>query len=508
MPQLSLESLQQQLLAMKQDYTKLLEIQNRLREIIARYESPPWRMATFIRQEHTPHGERALVAYGGEDRAIAVSPEVDITQVPVGTCVFLSKEGNVLMGLSSVDSPRGGEIGTFERFLADGRLGLKYRDEDVIVDAAAPLQQVPLQAGDLVRWDRVLWMAFERVEPAAKRGYFLDIVPDVSRHRLGGLDNHVETLLSALYPTLVAPAKARKYGLDGRGTILLVGPPGCGKTLSARVAAAEVSRSSGKPVRFSVVKPAEWESPWVGETQHNIRRAFQAWRDSVEREHGMVVVFLDEVEAIGRTRGHVVGYHQDKFLAALLTELDGFQGREGIAIISATNRKDLIDPALLERLSDIEIQIPRPTMSAARAILGVHLPDSLPYSEPRDELIETAVSQWYAPNGQNTLCTLRFRDGKTRTVSAHELASGRAFEQICRTVRRAAFLRDLQGDAPGLRRIDIEHAVSQAMERLATTLTRNNVHTYLADLPQDVDVVSVDPIVRKVNRPQRYLNVA
>jgi hypothetical protein len=154
-------------------------------------------------------------------------------------------------------------------------------------------------------------------------------------------------------------------------------------------------------------------------------------------------------------------------------------------------------------------------MRGARAIFDIHLPESLPYhangSSPldtRNEMIEVAVSRLYAPNADNALCTVRLRDGKTRGIVARELASGRMIEQICRAARHAAFLRDLRNDDAGIRLADMEHAVSDAIERLATTLTPRNAHAYVSDLPQDVDVVSVEPVVRRVARPHRYLNAA
>ena len=149
-------------------------------------------------------------------------------------------------------------------------------------------------------------------------------------------------------------------------------------------------------------------------------------------------------------------------------------------------------------------------MRGARAIFDIHLPETVPLDplDARDEIIETAVSRVFSPNADNALCTLRFRDGKTRIIVARELASGRMFAQICRAACQAAFLRDLRGDAPGLRVADMQQAVSEALERLASALSRQNVHAYLSDLPQDVDVVSVEPVVRKVARPHRYRHAA
>jgi proteasome-associated ATPase len=310
---------------------------------------------------------------------------------------------------------------------------------------------------------------------------------------------------------LVEPKRAAAYGLTGRNSILMAGPPGCGKTLMARVAVSEIARLTGKKCRFAVVKPAEWESPWVGQTQENIRQCFQSLREV--GEDGYAVLFMDEIESIGRIRGGAVSQHSDKFLAALLAELDGFADRRNVAIICATNRKDLLDSALYERLSDLEISVGRPEMTGARAIFQIHLPESVPFhpngelaKSTRQELIEHAVSQFYSPNAGNELCTLRFRDGKQRVIVARELASGRLFENVCRSARRSAFLREVRGGVTGVQLSDMQDAVSQTLERMRHTLTINNAQAYLHDLPQDVDVVSVEPIVRKVKQPHKYLN--
>jgi len=279
----------------------------------------------------------------------------------------------------------------------------------------------------------------------------------------------------------------------------------------ARVAVSEIARLTDKKCRFAVVKPAEWESPWVGQTQENIRQCFQALREV--GEDGYAVLFMDEIESIGRIRGGAVSQHSDKFLAAFLAELDGFADRRNVAIICATNRKDLLDSALYERLSDLEISVGRPEMTSARAIFQIHLPESVPFypngelaKSTRQELIDYAVSQFYSPNAGNEVCTLRFRDGKQRIIVARELASGRLFENVSRSARRSAFLRDVRGGAAGVQLVDMQDAVSQALERMRHMLTINNVHAYLADLPQDVDVVSVEPIVRRVKQPHKYLN--
>jgi SpoVK/Ycf46/Vps4 family AAA+-type ATPase len=293
----------------------------------------------------------------------------------------------------------------------------------------------------------------------------------------------------------------------------MYGPPGCGKTLIARVICAAISRTTGKPVRFAVVKPAEFYDPYVGVTEMNIRGCFSALREAAQ-ESGLAVLFLDEIESVGRLRGSMVGHHSDRFLAALLAELDGFSRRDGVAVIAATNRKDLCDPALLERF-DVEIPVDRPDMRGAREIFEIHLPPALLYASngqtalhTRRELIDRAVSRLYAPNAENDLCSIKFRDGKTRAVSARELMSGRSIEQICRAARQAAFQRHVAAKEAGLRVEDIDEAVAESIKRMAGALTPRNAHAHLHDLPQDVDVVSVEPIRRRVERKHRYMNIA
>jgi proteasome-associated ATPase len=247
-------------------------------------------------------------------------------------------------------------------------------------------------------------------------------------------------------------------------------------------------------------------------TQQTIHATFAALRDAARDAYA--ILFIDEVDAVGRIRGTGIGHHDDKFLSALLAELEGFVGATpGVAVLSATNKRDALDPALAERLSGVELAVARPDLRAARAIFSIHFPEAIPYRpngaaapDTRCALIDAAVTRLYAPNADNQVCTLRFRDGRTRPVAARELASGRLFEQIAEEARRRALLRAVRGGAEGVEVADVEEATATALERLRGALTVRNVRAYLSDLPQDVDVVSVDPVARRVPRPHHYLH--
>lgn len=484
-----------------------------LKQLLENVTAPPWHPAILVRTLLNDAQLRAVVVHNGTPRLVNISPDIDAMALSVGDEVFLSKELNVIVGTSPEGVPSIGETARFDRYTADRRLVLKYRDEELIVRCGGMLGREELQAGDQVRWDRQSWIAFERVERADGKQFLVGQVPQVSRDQVGGQDHNLESLTTALTATLIAPEMAQRYRLPSRSSILLWGPPGVGKTLMARIAAAEVTRLSGQQCRIAVVKPGEFESPWVGETQANIRNCFAAAAREAQQQGGFTVLFLDEIESIGRIRGATVGQHSDKFLAALLAELDGFAQRSHVAVIAATNRKDLVDPALLERLSDVEIAVRRPTQRAAQAIFSIHLPESLPFlpngsaaASTRQAVIETAVSHFYSPNADNELCVLKFRDGKTRTVAARELVSGRIFEQVCRAAGRRAFWREVHGGEGGIQVVDMDEAVADTLERMATTLSPRNAHAYIGDLPQDVDVVSVEPVPRKLSRPHRYVN--
>ncbi|MGH7127427.1 MAG: AAA family ATPase, partial [Planctomycetaceae bacterium] len=403
------------------------ENQEKLKALLEELTAPPWHPAVFVRRVATLLGPRYVVWHGGRTRLVTLAEGLTADDLRTGDEVFLNDQLNLILCKSPRGMPAVGETAFFERYTEDGRVVIKQRDEELVVEPSAALGAIELKKGDQVRWDKSAWMAFEPIEREDGRQHILDEAPNVTPDKVGGQRGNLKTLLAVLTRTLIAPDLARDYGLKARQTVMMAGPPGTGKTLMARVAAAEISRLSGKTCKFAVVKPGEWENEYVGVTQRNIRNAFDALQRAAA--DGFGVMFLDEIEAVGRIRGQSIGTHSDKFLAALLAEIDGFADRENVAIVAATNRKDLISPALLERLSDVEIHVARPDMQGAREIFAIHLEDSLPFSpngklagDTRRDLIEAAVSRIYGPNADNALCTLRFRDGKTRVVTARELA--------------------------------------------------------------------------------------
>ena len=424
--------------------------------------------------------------------------------------MLLNQDLSVLVASSPVAGGVCGETAYFKRMLSGHRMLVRCHDDQIAIGIAAALREETWEEGDLVRWDRSAWLAFEKIERAESNEFMIETVPPVTPDQVGGQRGVLGELISTLTIMLTRPDLAAMYELQDQPAVLLVGPPGTGKTLMARVAAAEVRRLTGNECRICVVRPGQFEDPYVGMTQRRIRECFEAAR----RCDGYVLMFLDEIESLGRHRGGLVGQHHDKFLAAFLAEAQGFHTDDGrkIAIVAATNRLDLLDAALVDRLG-VQLKVPRPDRRGAEEIFSIHLGEHLPYHPDGDRaaasraaLIELAVSRFYSPNADNAICTVRFRDAgqPQRVVTARELGSGRCFEQVCRAARRRACFREVGGGIRGLGLDDMEDALAETIEKMSATLTRHNVHNYLADLPQDQDVVAVEPVVRRVGRPHRY----
>ncbi len=203
--------------------------------------------------------------------------------------------------------------------------------------------------------------------------------------------------------------------------------------------------------------------------------------------------------------------HQDRFLGSLLTELDGVVQRPGICVLAATNRPELLDSALFSRFGHV-IEVPRPDRQGLKQIAEIHLGETLSFSpngsqapQTRRDLVELLITRFFAPNAEGSqVCRIRFRDAKERIVHAHELLSGRLIALVCKAACEAAYLRDARGGSPGVCITDMDRAIGDALERLAGTLAPRNIGDYIPDLPQDVDIVAVEPLIRK--KEYRFVN--
>ncbi len=494
------------------------DTQKELRALIEKITSPPWHPAILLGLESTAFGLAAMVLHGNMRRVVNIGSDVDTESLDIGDEVLLGKELNVLMAKSPYVRFASGQTARFERYMEGGRLVLKARDEEIVVCPSGKLSGIELRNGDEVRYDQTAWIAYERIERSRGGHMFLEETPAESFADIGGLEHQVSELQRSLLLHFYHPDKVSKYRVRRKKAVLLFGPAGTGKTLIARALAnwlAQLSKSGRS--RFINIKPASLHSMWYGQSEANYREVFRVARDAGATEPEVpVVIFFDEVDAIGASRGESINRIDDRVLNAFMAELNGLEDRGNILVVSATNRLDTLDPALSRpgRLGDLMLQVPRPGRSAARDIFGKHLHPDIPYSSnghdpaaARDLLIDSAVSQIYAPNGDSELATLTFRDGKQRTIQARHLINGAEIAKIAQTATERACLREAESGSCGISIDDMLSGVTDFFQTATQGLTPLNCRIHLDDLPQDMDVVRVDPIERKVKQPHSYLNI-
>ena len=503
-----------------QNLSDVGEVQSKLKAMIEKLTAPPLHPAVFLCSLPTPGGMQALVAHGNSRSVVGPSEEVPIESLKPGDEVLLSNQMNAILARSPWGVPPYGDTAMFKNLTADNRLVLQSRDQEVVVAAASTVVPSQLKSGQLVRWDRASLMAFEAVERSRDSDFLIEETPSETFADVGGLDPQVRLLKRQMSLHLTHPEVVRRYKRKPARGITLHGPPGTGKTLIARALAnwaAELS-SSGR-ARFMNIKPGAMRSMWYGQSSAICRETFRvAGEVALEDPESPMVVFLDELDAVGSRRSTSMMRVDDRVLQALQAELDGFAKRElNVILIAATNRLDVIDEALIRegRFGDLLVEVPKPNAAAAADIFAKHLPADIPYAAnghgddaeaAQAEIIRSVVSRLYAPNGLGELAQILFDDNKvTRSVTAADLISGAMIANIAQTAIDAACVREAEGGEPGVSLSDVLTAADEKFETVISVLTPENCGSYVSGLPRDKRVVDVRPVVRKVRQPHKYV---
>jgi proteasome-associated ATPase len=410
------------------------------------------------------------VLTAGRKMRVGLHPEIDHEGLPLGAEVVLNESFNVIQARRPEVT---GEVVTIKEILDDGvrALVVGRADEERVCELADALRGVHLRSGDTVRLDTRSNMLLEKLPRPEVEDLLLEEVPDISYADIGGLDTQIEQIADAVeLPFLYAELFA-EHQLPAPKGILLYGPPGCGKTLIAKavansLAAKVAEKTGGEKGRsyFINIKGPELLNKYVGETERQIRLVFQRAREKSE-EGWPVIVFFDEMDSMFRTRGSGISSDMESTIVPqLLAEIDGVEGLRNVIVIGATNREDLIDPAILRpgRL-DVKIKIERPTEEAARQIFTRYLTDEIPIAAGSNvpAMISATVEEMYRDDAANQFLEVTYQKGDKEILYYKDFASGAMIENIVRRAKKLAIKRVIAGGARGVCLQDLLDSIRQ-----------------------------------------------
>jgi len=410
---------------------------------------------------------------------VSLHPEIDAQTLERGSEVVLNESLNVVMARGAEAT---GEVVSLKEVLEDGvRAIVTGRgDDDRVCELADALRGVHLRSGDLLRLDTRSGLLLERLAQPEVEHLLLEEVPDISYDDIGGLDQQIEAIADAVELPFLHGDLFAEHQLPAPKGILLYGPPGCGKTLIAKAVAnslakkvaARTGADKGRSY-FINIKGPELLNKYVGETERQIRMVFQRAREKSE-EGWPVIVFFDEMDSMFRTRGTGISSDMESTIVPqLLAEIDGVEGLRNVIVIGATNREDLIDPAILRpgRL-DVKIRIERPDAEAARQIFARYLTSDVPIA-PGDvarhgdlkqaiiAMIDTTVEQMYSTSDDNRFLEVTYQNGEREILYFRDFASGAMIENIVRRAKKLAIKRLLAGGEKGVAVDDLTASIRQ-----------------------------------------------
>ncbi len=448
-----------------------------LREEVEKLTQPPAVYGTFI--DFNDDGSVDIFASGRKMR-VALHPGLDPGQIERGNEVVLNESFTVI-GVR--DSDGQGEVVTVKEVIDERRVLVYARaDEERVVELADSLRDIKLRSGDALLLDLRSNLLVEKLVRQEAEELVLEEVPDISYADVGGLDEQIESIMDAVELPYLHRALFQDYELPAPKGILLYGPPGCGKTLIAKAVANSLSQkvaelTGNRNVRsyFLNIKGPELLNKYVGETERQIRLVFQRAREKAE-EGVPVIVFFDEMDSLFRTRGTGISSDMESTIVPqLLAEIDGVESLRDVIVIGATNREDLIDPAILRpgRL-DVKIKIERPDVDAAAQIFERYLHTDLPIDESlvnefgggdRNKairaMIEETVAQMYRIDDANRFLEVTYQGGDKEILYFKDFASGAMIENIVRRAKKLAVKREIAGKGRGLRIEDLVESIRQ-----------------------------------------------
>lgn len=445
-----------------------------LREEVEKLTAPPNNFGTVLQVNSDATVD---ILTSGRKLRVSAQPSVEVKKLGVGQEVLLNEALNII----DVRFYEGaGAILRVRETLPDGRVVLiAHGDEESVAGRSEETAETYLRAGDYVRLDTKTNLILEKMERPEMEELVLEEIPDITYEEVGGLADQIEQIRDTVELPYLHVDLFKEYELEPPKGILLYGPPGCGKTLIAKAVAnslaTKVSERTGRPdVRsyFLNIKGPELLNKWVGETERQIRLIFQRAKEKSD-EGVPVIVFFDEMDSLFRTRGTGISSDvESTIVPQLLSELDGVESLKNVVVIGASNREELIDPAILRpgRL-DVKIKINRPDPAAAREIFRIYLSDETPVDRAelggRDKaghlgaMIDETVAMMYGETPNNRFLEVTYTSGDREELYFKDFASGAMIENIVQRAKKEAIKRQISGGGAGIRLDDLRAGIRQ-----------------------------------------------
>ncbi len=469
----------------------------RLREQLKHLNQPPLSLGVLHRSQPT---SRVLEVYvSGRLMRLAADTSLDITSISPGQQVLIDDK-MIVVGIGEYS--RTGELAQVAELIGVDRAVVSAEaGSHRIVELAGPLRHGTLRPGESVLVDPRTSFAYERIIRQDVEQLLTPEIPDVTFDDIGGLDTQIETIRQAIELPLRHPELYRQYGLRPTKGILLYGPPGSGKTLIAQALARSLRdfSSSGEGYFLSIKGP-ELLTKFVGETERQIRAIFARAR-ALASSKVPVVIFFDEMEALFRTRGTGISSDVETMVVPqLLAEMDGVESLDNVVIVGASNRADMIDPAVLRpgRL-DVRIRIDRPDERAAKDIFRKHLDRSVPLAQngeylSHDEMIDRAVTSLYRRDSNSALLSVRSHSGQERTIYLADIVSGAMIAGIVERAKKYAILDAIENGTQGMTLDHVIRGLSDEIRESMELATRQAPADWARTIGLDQDIADIRPL--------------